>query len=212
MGDWKDLIPVDEIAPLLGGIIVWFGLNYLYLAPEIIAPRLAQKYYIPACQTAVAEGRRERQAAVASLVAAGERRIQENMERLAQQMQQATGGALGMIFGGRPGSDEFMRRHGNTLQGWANSYTAPALQARLQQERAALAQALQAEEREARRGIIHATPAQFCGCAVTDGMKDRIDMAAFTASLRLYTPAVVRRLESGGVVTEAGPCGKPPIV
>lgn len=212
MGDWKELFPVEGIAPFIGGIIVWFGINYLYLAPEIIAPRLAAKYYMPACQAVVAEGRRERQAAVASMKETGERQIQDTMRSVAQQAQQATGGMIQQLFGGRPGSAEFMQRHGDTVQNWASGYLAPALQQRLNQERAALTQRLQAEEREARKGIIHNTPSQFCGCAISDGLKDRIDLAAFTASLRLYTPAAVRRLESGAIVTEAGPCGKPPIV
>lgn len=211
MIDWKELFPVEGIAPLLGGILIWLGLNWLYIAPEIIGPRLAQKYYLPVCREAVAQGRIAREREVASLRTTAEQRLQQTMAEVQERMQAATGNILGQIFGGRPGSAEFMGRYGGQMSGFVNNSMAPALQQRYQQERAAIMAALDTEQREARSGIIHATPERYCGCAVTDAMKDRIELAAYTASLRIYTPAAVRRLEDGSYITEAGPCGKPPI-
>jgi hypothetical protein len=211
MTDWKELFPVEGIAPLIGGILLWIGLNWLYIAPEIIGPRLAQKYYLPVCREAVSQGRIAREQQVATLRTAAEERLQRTMAEVQGRMQAATGNILGQIFGGRPGSAEFMDRYGSQMGGWVNNNMAPALQQRYQQERAAIMAALETEQREARSGIIHATPERYCGCAVTDAMKDRIELAAYTASLRIYTPAAVRRLEDGSYITEAGLCGKPPI-
>ena len=221
MSDWRELFPVEGIAPLLGGILVWFGLNYLFIAPEIIAPRLAERYYFPACQSAVAEGRQARQRYVVELVKRGEAALaqaaQMAQQQAQQRSQQATGTVLGMLFGGRPGSDEFMSRYGAQMQGWAAQQAAPAVGMAVQQQvepqRRAFMQQMQAEEREARAGIIHATPAAFCGCVVEEGlMKDRFQLAAYTASLRVFTPDGVRRLQDGTIFNDARACGRPPVV
>ena len=221
MSDCWELFPVEGIAPLLGGILVWFGLNYLFIAPEIIAPRLAARYYLPACQIAVAEGRQARQSHVARLIQQGETALQQAAQMAQQQAQQrsqqATGTVLGMLFGGRPGSEEFMNRYGGQMQGWAAQQAAPAVgmavQQQVEQQRRAFIQQMQAEEREARAGIIHATPAAFCGCVVEEGlMKDRFQLAAYTASLRVFTPDGVRRLQDGTIFNDARAGGRPPDV
>lgn len=221
MSDWRELFPVEGIAPLLGGILVWFGLNYLFIAPDIIAPRLAARYYLPACQTAVAEGRQARQSHVARLIQQGEAALQQAAQMAQQQAQQrsqqATGTVLGMLFGGRPGSEEFLNRYGGQMQGWAAQQSAPAVgmavQQQVEQQRRAFIQQMQTEEREARAGIVHATPAAFCGCVVEDGlMKDRFQLAAYTASLRVFTPDGVRRLQDGTIYNDARACGRPPVV
>ena len=43
-------------------------------------------------------------------------------------------------------------------------------------------------------------------------MKERLDLAAFTATLRLYTPPAIRRFEDGTMLHEAKACGIPPVV
>ena len=71
---------------------------------------------------------------------------------------------------------------------------------------------LAARDREARKGVIYSTPAQFCGCVVAEGLKERVDLAAFTATLRLYTPPAIRRLEEGAMLHDAKACGTVPSV
>jgi hypothetical protein len=88
-----------------------------------------------------------------------------------------------------------------------------AVQQQIDQARRAFTQRMQTEEREARAGILHATPAAFCGCVVDEGlMKDRFQLAAHTASLRLFTPDGVRRLQDGTIFNDARACGRPPVV
>lgn len=218
--DWKELFPVESIAPLLGGIALWFGLNYLIIGPEIIGPRLAEKYYRPACMTAMAQGRDAWQLQMREARATGESRIQTMMQELAGQMQAqaqaSVGSMMGMMFGGSREGARLMDRHGSQMGNWAQGMITPGLQAALQQrfnqERQALDTLLRTQEREMQQGVVHRTPAPFCGCIVTEGMKDRIDLAAFTASLRLYTPGTIRRLEDGSMITATQACGTPPIV
>lgn len=210
-----ELFPVESIGPLLGGVLIWFAVNYLYIGPELIGPRLAAKYYGPACLAAVQDGREARTNEVASLRQAFQQQQAALAQSLQQQMQAATSGFFGALLGGRPGSDEFFRQHGNTVQGWSNSMAGmatPAIQQRLQREEAAFRDKMEEREREAKKGILYASPVQFCGCVITEGMKERIDLAAFTATLRLYTPPAIKKLGDGTMLHEAKACGSPPMV
>ncbi|NKE48775.1 hypothetical protein HB662_28680 [Roseomonas frigidaquae] len=217
-----EFFPVESIGPFIGGALIWFAANYLFIGPDIIGPRLAAKYYMPACTAAVTDGRRVRAEQVATARRESEAQLQIMMQDLARQAgsqaQAQLGGILGTILDGygREGA-AFRNRYGGQMDGWLGGLMAPALRAQLQQryqqERSALAALFDREEREARRGIVHATPAQFCGCVVSEGLKDRIELATFTATLRLYTPQTIRRLEEGTMVQSTTPaCGSAPIV
>lgn len=213
-GGWGELFP-QIIKPVIGGAVIWFALNYLYIAPELIGPRLAAKYYAPACLAAVADGRQARQGETASLMKAFKERQEALARSLQQQQQQAAGSFLGTLLGGHPGSEEFFRKHGNTVQGWQNNMAArgaPVIMERLQAEEQAFRGKMEARDQEAKKGILYTTPAQFCGCVISEGMKERIDLAAFTATLRLYTPPAIRRFEDGTMLHEARACGTPPTV
>lgn len=211
----SELFPIESIGPLIGGVLLWFGLNYLFIGPELIGPRLAAKYYMPACMAAVTEGRTAFQSETASLREAFISKQTALAQGLQQQQQQAATGLFGMMLGGRPGSDEFFRRHGRTVEGWSNSVAGmgtPAIAERLRAEQRAFEEQLAARDREARKGVIYSTPAQFCGCVVAEGLKERVDLAAFTATLRLYTPPAIRRLEEGAMLHDAKACGTVPSV
>jgi hypothetical protein len=107
-----------------------------------------------------------------------------------------------------------MQRHGDTLNQWAGQAMAPALQQvlnqRLAQERGALDRQLQTRQREAEQGVIHRTPAPFCGCVVSEGLAEQIDLAAFTSTLRLYAPRVIQQLNNGSRIMATTSCGRPP--
>jgi len=208
-----ELFPIQSIGPLIGGAILWFALNYLYIAPNLIGPRLAAKYYTPACLAAVKDGRQAFQSETASLIEAFKKQQVALAEGLQRQMQQGVAGVFGMMLGGRPGSAEYFRKHGDTVQEWGNSIAgmgSPAIAERLRTEQRAFETQLAAREREAKKGIVYTAPAQFCGCVITEGMKERVDLAAFTATLRLYTPPAIRRFEDGTMLHEAKACGTPP--
>ena len=212
---WWELFPIQSIGPLIGGALVWFAINYIYIAPELIGPRLAAKYYHPACMAAVKDGRQAHQNEVANLKQAFAKQQEALAASLQQQVQQSTGGLFGMLLGGRPGSEEFFKKHGKTVEGWGNSIAAtanPTIAARLRDEQRAFDNQLAAREAEARKGVVYAAPAQFCGCVISEGMKERLDLAAFTATLRLYTPPAIRRFEDGTMLHEAKACGIPPVV
>ena len=224
MQDWKELFPIESIAPLVGGAALWLAFNYFFLAPEVLGPRLAEKYYQPACLAAVASGRQsfqqEMQQARENGLAQIQRTMQEVSREVAGAAQAQIGAGLGMLFGGRPGSDRFMQRHGETLNQWAGQAVAPHLQQALNQrfanERAALDRVLQTRQREAEQGVVHRAPAPFCGCVVSEGMAqglaEGLDLAAFTSTLRLYKPRVIRQLDDGSRIQATTTCGKPPLV
>lgn len=211
----SELFPIQSIGPLIGGVLLWFGLNFLFIGPELIGPRLAAKYYQPACMAAVTEGRTTFQSETASLREAFTAKQAALAQGLQQQVQQGVGSMLGAMLGGRPGSEAFFRQHGNAVQQWGNSVAGtatPAIAERLRAEQRAFEEQLAARDREARKGVIYSTPAQFCGCVVTEGLKERVDLAAFTATLRLYTPPAIRRLEQGAMLHDAKVCGTVPSV
>lgn len=208
----SELFPIESIGPLIGGALLWFALNYLFIAPELIGPRLAEKYYAPACLAAVADGRQARASEVASLKQAFQERLQQTAQELQRTLHAQTGNMFGMLFGGGRDGTAFMQKYGGQLDSWAGNMYAPAIQQRIQEERAAFARKLAAQEQEARRGVIYHTPVQFCGCVVAEGMKERVDMAAYTATLRLYSPPAVRRLADGTMLHFTPACGSVPVV
>lgn len=53
----RDLPFFDALAPLLAVGLVWGVIHTAYIGPEIVAPRLAGKTYVPLCQARVAQFR-----------------------------------------------------------------------------------------------------------------------------------------------------------
>lgn len=211
----SELFPIQSIGPLLGGVLIWFVINYLYIGPELIGPRLAAKYYLPACMAAVKDGRTAFQEETTSLQKAFAVAQQKLADELRGQMQQGATQLLGTIFGGRPGSEAFFKQHGSTLQGWANNMAGAGLGVigdRLQAQKAEFNRGMAEREKEARKGVIYPAPAQYCSCVVGEGLKERVDLAAFTSTLRLYTPPAIRRLSDGTMLHEARACGTMPTV
>lgn len=208
----SEILPVESVGPLLGGIAVWFGLNYLVIGPELIGPRLAEKYYVPACVAAVADGRQARAQETEGLRAIFERDLRARMEGVQRQVQTQGNAFLGALFGGQPGGQELANRLGGSMGAWTNNLAAPALLERVQAERLAFASQVEQRDAALRRSIVYKAPPQFCGCVVAEGLKDRIELAAFTSTLRLYTPASVRKLADGTMLHDVKSCGAAPVV
>ncbi|MBN9314159.1 MAG: hypothetical protein J0I99_00305 [Devosia sp.] len=213
-GSLKDFLPIEALAPLLGGLLLWFGFNYLVLAPNVITPRLTEKYYVPACIASVSAGRK----------AAAERLEKDEKEYVAKlnnwmveqsaQLKARAGNALQKFFGmyGKEGQ-AYLQQHGNALgglvEGGVNS-VAPVI---LEQGQKALTDWRSGRQKEinAARGLQkHADPAAFCTCNVAAAMGDNVELALYTSSLRLLKPKKVRELENGHVFEVE--CGKAPVV
>lgn len=201
---WGELFPVESLGPLAGGALLWFGANYFVLAPNVIGPRLVERYYAPAClatvRRGVAEYQQERQTLQSEATAAFQVKRAEIHARIVGMIR----GRLSQWGGGRNPLGDLIERE-------AIAAAQPAIQSAEADAWNALDAGLRQREREAQAGIIHKTPAAFCGCAVAAGMGERIDLATYTASLRLYAPDTVERLQNGSIASRAPECGKPPV-
>ncbi|KNY13053.1 hypothetical protein AKG11_31370 [Shinella sp. SUS2] len=209
MFDWRDFFPVDALAPLIGGLLLWFGVNYLVLAPNVIGPRLAEKYYTPACLASVEAGR----TALAEKFAAADAAWLERADKTRRELQQqysGGGGILGGILGmyGAEGQ-RFIQKHGDTLSQWSSGPVNQAINQGLGQARAEYDAARRTEIAELRRNQRYTDAAGFCGCNVAAGMSDKLDLALFTSTVRLYKPAGIADLEAGRVFDQ---CGTVPVV
>ena len=211
MIDWKELFPLDALMPLLGGALIWFGLNYLVIAPTVLGPRLAETYYMPACIAAVASGKTvaaQKLVAADTAFAAG---LEDYRKRAAAAVSQGAAQGLAMLFGGYGKEGQaFLNTYGNQLGGMTSGPAKMAIEQEVQKQRAqyavqrrAMIEALQAKVR-------FSGSESFCGCNVTQGYADRVQLAAFTSTLRLYKPENIAQLERGEIIGEA--CGAPPVI
>jgi hypothetical protein len=209
MIDWRDFFPVDALAPLIGGLLLWFGVNYLVLAPNVIGPRLAEKYYTPACLASVEAGRTELAQRFAAADASWLERAEKNSREIRQKYSSG-GGVFGGILGmyGAEGQ-RFMQKHGNTLSQWGSGPLEQAISQGLAEARAQYDAKRKAEIDELRRAQRYSDAAGFCGCNVAAGMSDKLDLALFTSTVRLYKPAGIADLEAGRVFDQ---CGAVPVV
>lgn len=209
MFDWRDFFPVDALAPLIGGLLLWFGVNYLVLAPNVIGPRLAEKYYTPACLASVEAGR----TALTEKFAAADAAWLERAERTSRELRQQYSGGGG-IFGSFLGlygaeGQQFIQKHGDTLNQWGSGPLNQAISQGISSARAEYDAKRSAEIAELRRSQRHTDAAGFCGCNVAAGMSDKLDLALFTSTVRLYKPAGIADLEAGRVFDQ---CGAVPVV
>lgn len=211
MIDWKELFPLDALMPLLGGALIWFGLNYIIIAPTVLGPRLAETYYMPACLAAVASGKTVAAQKLATADAAFTAGLDDYRKRAAAAVSQGTAQGLATLFGGygREGQN-FLRHYGNQLEGITTGPARLAIEQEVQKQRAQYAAQRKAMIEAMQAKVKFDGSASFCGCNVNQGYADRIQLAAFTASLRLYKPENIAQLERGEIIGEA--CGAPPVM
>lgn len=213
-GSLKDFLPIDALAPLLGGLLLWFGFNYLVLAPNIITPRLTEKYYVPACMASVSTARQ----AVSDRLKKDETEymaaLNKWMIEQSSQMKARAGNALQQFFGmyGKEGQ-AYLQQHGNALGGLVDQGMASVAPVILEQGQKALSEWKAGKQKELasiRSQQKHSEPVAFCACNVAAAMGDNVDLALYTSSLRLLKPKKVRELENGHVFETE--CGKVPVV
>lgn len=205
MIDVSEWFPVDAIYPLLGGAAVWFGINYAVLAPDVIGPRLAERYYLPACMMAVDAARASYGAAITEKVQSFEEQLKTRAgnARAAGQQQMDT------MFGG----GEYGQALKNLITGFGavdiDGLTGAAIGMELDKQRADFRAGLAADIERDRAGQKFADAGAFCGCNVAEGFSNRVDLAAYTASFRVYRPRMIDQLDAGAFFE---PCGAPPMV
>lgn len=208
-----EIFPVEALAPVAGGAIIWFAANWSFLAPEVIGPRLAEKYYTPACLAAVQDGRAAHAEKRRTLIEAGRQKVDQATDEFRRQAAGQVSAFWGTLLGGHDRQGQaVLNQHGATLNSWGNPAIAAAAREFRQRQSLAVAAEIAQYDKEAAAGILHSAPAQYCRCVVSVGFKDRIELAAYTATLRLYTTETISRLKDGTMLHEAPSCGKTPIV
>lgn len=214
IGSLKEIFPVEAFAPLLGGLLLWFGFNYIFLAPSIIVPRLSERYYAPACIKSVEEGR----AAIVEAARKEEEAYNLALNKwIAEQTANAqaqVGNMIGQLLGGRGvESQRFFETHGNTLTDFSKRLGGQAMGPLQQKAQAAMTEwksKKQSEIASMRSQQKYRDAAGFCGCNVSAAMANNIDLALYTSSLRMFKPKGVIDLENGRVFEAE--CGKAPVV
>lgn len=211
MFDWKEFFPVDALAPLVGGLLLWFGVNYLVLAPNVIGPRLAERYYLPACVAGVEQGRSQMAGRLRQMDQEIETALRQLGAQAAEGVQNQLGSILGQVLGmyGAEGQ-AFKDRYGSQLGGSFGGMVGVGIEAKLAEQRAAMQAEKERQIAEMRAQQKFSSPAQFCGCNVGEGLSDRLELALFTSSLRLYTPPRMEALNRGEIF--GAQCGAAPVL
>jgi len=205
----KELFPVEAIGPAIGGALIWFGANYAVIGPEMIGPRLKDKYYAPACERVVAEGRKIRAKEEAALIAQFDQQLDNHAESVRSRLNQGTQNFFG-VFGNE--GQRFWNKWGGQLGGSIASVTEGQIQAQLQDQRAKFMNLLHAKKAEARSSVVHKDAVSYCGCLIEEALSERFDLAAYTSSLRFYTPPSIRNIETGAIFNRPSSCGSMPVL
>ena len=215
MLEWfKEIFPVEAFGPLVGGVLLWFGLNFIFLAPSVIVPRLAERYYAPACVATVDSGRAAFIKTVQEEETAYKGALNDWIKEQTANSQATVGGLLGQIFGGygQEGQD-FMNYYGKELGDFSNRVGGQAmgpLQLKAQEALTEWQGKKQAEIAAMRAQQKYTDAASFCGCNISAAMSNNVDLALYTSSLRMFKPKGVIDLENGRVFESE--CGTAPVV
>ncbi|WLS12076.1 hypothetical protein Q9314_28690 (plasmid) [Shinella sumterensis] len=214
LGSLKEIFPVEAFAPLLGGLLLWFGLNYIFLAPNVIVPRLSERYYAPACIKSVEAGRAAFDETAKKEEADYNRYLNKWIAEQTANAQAQVGNMLGQILGGRGiESQRFFETHGNALTDFSKRMGGQAMGPLQQKAQAAFTEwksKKQTEIASMRAQQKYRDAAGFCGCNISAAMSNNIDLALYTSTLRMFKPKGVIDLENGRVFEAE--CGKAPVV
>lgn len=214
MLDWfKEIFPVEAFGPLIGGLLVWFGLNFIFLAPSVAGPRLAERYYAPACIAAVETGRVAFAKTRDEEETAYKGRLNDWIREQTANSQSQVGDVLSQIFGGYGQQGQaFMSHYGSELNSFSNRVGGQAmgpLQVEAQKALTEWQGKKQAEIAAMRAQQKYTDATGFCGCNVSAALSNNVELALHTASLRMFKPKGISDLENGRVFEAE--CGKPPV-
>lgn len=180
----RELPFVDTLAPLLIAAGIWTGAHIFVIGPDIVAPRLAEKYYLPTCraglQKALVNARNRQQERDENL-------IREKRAKL-EEMNALSGALLRQFFGrdlgGRLGNSPVFNPM-NALQ--------PDVIDRL------ITQSIPASNSSL------VSKSGYCACVISEVLRERVSTGLFSASMRIWKPDNIRLLES----LETGPVSTP---
>jgi hypothetical protein len=211
----KDIPFFNVAMPLAVGLVAWYGLNFAWIAPNVIAPRLAEKHYLPSCVAnvekisyAVAQDFQTRTQQAA-------RAAEEAARRAEQASKQQLANFWGALFQGRPGGQAFLDHYsqpGRELDAINKTVTGNAVAVAVQEQGQKLASEISEmtkEVREMNRTANYKTAADYCGCYVTTGMSDRLEMALHSATVRVFKPQGLTDMEA---FKKFDDCGSVPVV
>jgi hypothetical protein len=192
----KDIIPTEQFGPGLLGLVVWFGANYGYVAPEIVMPRAMAMTYQPACERLLAEGNLKHQERRRTIAEAAQEKLSKEQERALQIGKEITTQGLELWLG-KEGAKE--------LEPFSSTMTELALRAEMLKRQSQTPAALASAE----VALPLRSNEEVCRCILNSAMDERLDLALYTASLRIYRPPTIANLESGALFDNSTRCKAP---
>lgn len=167
----RDLPFVDSIAPIIFALAAWTGINIITIAPDLIAPRLTNNVWMPACkqgvQNANAQIVNNRQQEI-NLFLAARRAKQQQVQLLLNPFLQIMG-------------EEFSRTLGKTINDSMNLVSDLETKQALQDHFGHLAP----------KPTVNVG---YCSCVISELLQDRISTGLYTASLRMWIPTNIQQL------------------
>lgn len=173
----KDLPGANTFMPLIAAALLWFGVHAFYVAPEILAPRLAKISYHPACENtlsalALADNNQQQQ------LLYNQRQQQNAKQRMATNI---LGGFAEMYFG-----RDFVERYkDDPLVKGIRKFSKDGIQ--LQTPDLPVPKISQFTMLE---------QSGYCGCVIAEKLGQRISTGLYSASLRFWKPENIRQLET----------------
>lgn len=171
----RDIPFIDTIAPIVLAAFLWAGLNILTIGPDVIAPRMTQNIWMPACkagiQTANAKIQANHQAKINAFIAA-KRAEQKKIQSMMNPLMQLMGKELAQTLG----------KGLTTTMSIASNIEAN-------------------QELKQRFGTAQpqsVAPANYCGCIISELLQDRVATGLYSASMRLWKPANIQKLDGLG--------------
>ncbi|MCV6575104.1 MAG: hypothetical protein OIF58_05150 [Cohaesibacter sp.] len=187
MGSLRDIPFIDTIMPQILALCAWFGLNLVAIGPHIIIPRMSYNIWHASCKIGVsntkAEFAQKRQSEISKFIAAERARQKQAMNMINPFMQM-----LGQ---------DFARTIGKGVNDTVNAVSELELQRALKDRFGGQANSLPIRN-------------DYCGCIIQEAVSNKIETALYSASLRLWKPDSIQRLDQLDKRLIASPqCGNP---
>ncbi|NRA88452.1 MAG: hypothetical protein HRU28_13920 [Rhizobiales bacterium] len=171
----KDIPYIDTIMPLLLALGLWTCTHIFYIGPDIVGPRLATKYYLPACKANLANAKQ-------TSIEFRQRKNARKQYQL-QQRQQMIGDTFGNLMKNYFGQ-EFSNKYSDSMI-LNPMKMMPNVDALLALNNGAEQAPVQNIDGSA-----------YCACLVEEVITERISMGLFSASMRIWKPKSIRQLEN----------------
>ena len=171
----KDIPYIDTIMPLLLALGLWTCAHIFYIGPDIVGPRLAIKYYLPACKANLTNAKQ-------SAVEFRQRKNAHQQNQL-QKRQQMIGDTFGNLMRNYFGQ-EFSNKYADSVI-FNPMKVIPNMDGLL---------ALNNSAEQA--PVQNIDGLAYCACLVEEVISERVSMGLFSASLRIWKPKAIRQLEN----------------